>query len=83
MTGSKTMYSMRLGKELIERLDLYRAGLPYRVGRTAVIEKAIADHLDREGAPPLANNDQGDATRVAPETWSPLEKKPKKKSGRT
>jgi predicted transcriptional regulator len=45
---TKTAVGMKLDNELLERLDRYQSSLPYQTTRTALVEAAIEQMLDRE-----------------------------------
>lgn len=47
-TGTKTMIGIKIDNELLERLDRYQSSLPYQTTRTALVEAAIEQMLDRE-----------------------------------
>lgn len=47
-TGTKAMITIKIDADLLDRLDAYRVTLKFPVTRTALIEAAIEQMLDRE-----------------------------------
>ena len=52
MAARREQIGVKLDPEQVERIDKYREGLDWPVSRTAVIERAIDEFLDRHAPPP-------------------------------